>query len=81
VKFPIPPEPEKVKSQPPNPVETLPIESAKVVTTKEREEKAQLPASLSPEKAERHNPFWCEAHGFCHGEQLPDHRPDCVREW
>jgi hypothetical protein len=27
-----------------------------------------------------HNPFWCDAHGFCHGERLPDRRPDCTRE-
>ncbi len=32
------------------------------------------------DKPERHNPFWCEAHGFCHSERLPDHRPDCARE-
>jgi hypothetical protein len=31
-------------------------------------------------KPEMHNPFWCDAHGFCHGERLPDHRPDCARE-
>jgi hypothetical protein len=32
------------------------------------------------DKPERHNPFWCEAHGFCHGERLGDHQPDCARE-
>jgi hypothetical protein len=32
------------------------------------------------DKPERRNPFWCEAHGFCHSERLPDHRPDCARE-
>jgi hypothetical protein len=48
----------------------------------EREKKGAPPApfSLSPDKPERHNPFWCDAHGFCHGERLPDHRPDCVQE-
>jgi hypothetical protein len=32
------------------------------------------------DKPERQSPFWCEAHGFCHGERLPDHPPDCARE-
>jgi hypothetical protein len=32
------------------------------------------------EKPERMNPYWCEAHGFCHSERLSDHRPDCARE-
>jgi hypothetical protein len=32
------------------------------------------------DKPERQSPFWCEAHGFCHGERLSDHRPDCARE-
>jgi hypothetical protein len=51
-------------------------------STSEREKKGAPPApvSLSPDKPERHNPFWCDAHGFCHGECLPDHRPDCPRE-
>ena len=31
-------------------------------------------------KPERQSPFWCEAHSFCHSEQLPDHRPDCTHE-
>jgi hypothetical protein len=31
-------------------------------------------------KPEMRNPFWCDAHGFCHSERLPDHRPDCARE-
>jgi hypothetical protein len=49
---------------------------------REREKKAAPPApvSLTSEKAERNSPFWCEAHGFCHSEQLSDHRPDCARE-
>jgi hypothetical protein len=48
----------------------------------EREKKGAPPApfSLLPDKPERHSPFWCEAHGFAHGERLPDRRPDCVRE-
>jgi hypothetical protein len=83
VKFPTPPEPEKVKSETPNSLELLTNMAYKVLDTKEREKKGAplAPISLSSEKAERYNPFWCEAHGFCHGEQLPDHRPDCVREW
>jgi hypothetical protein len=32
------------------------------------------------DKPERQSPYWCEAHGFCHGERLSDHRPDCARE-
>jgi hypothetical protein len=32
------------------------------------------------DKPEKYSPFWCEAHGFCHGECLSDHRPDCARE-
>jgi hypothetical protein len=48
----------------------------------EREKKGAPPApvSLSPEKPERHNPFWCDVHGFCHGERLPDRHPACARE-
>ena len=48
VKFPTPPEPEKVKSQPPKPLKTLLVEPAKVVTTKERNDKETQPVSLSP---------------------------------
>jgi hypothetical protein len=47
VKFPTPSEPEKVKSQPPNPLESLSNMPAKVVTTKERKEKAEREVSLS----------------------------------
>jgi hypothetical protein len=81
VKFPTPPAQEKVKSQPAKLLEPLGKAADKVVTTKERKDKGEPPVSLLSEKPERDNPFWCEAHGFCHGEQLPDHRPDCVREW
>jgi hypothetical protein len=49
VKFPTPPAPEKVKSQPAKPLETLTIELDKVVTTKERKEKEDVPVSLSPQ--------------------------------
>jgi hypothetical protein len=38
------------------------------------------PIALARDKPEMQNPFWCDAHGFCHGERLPDHRPDCARE-
>jgi len=49
---------------------------------RERKEKGApaAPCSLSPDKPERQNPFWCDAHGFAHGERLPDRRPDCARE-
>jgi hypothetical protein len=82
VKFPTPPEPEKVKSETPICLELQKKTADKVVNIKEREKKGAplAPVSLWPERAERQNPFWCEAHGFCHGEQLPDHRPDCARE-
>jgi hypothetical protein len=48
VKFPTPPEPEKVKSQSPKPLESLGNVLAKVVETKERKDKEEPPASLSP---------------------------------
>jgi hypothetical protein len=58
------------------------LTSRLVESKKEREKKGAPPApfSLSPDKPEMHNPFWCDAHGFCHGERLPDRRPDCTRE-
>ena len=33
--------------------------------------------ALSPDKPEIRSPFWCDAHGYCHGERQPDHRPNC----
>ena len=78
VKFPTPPEPEKVKSETSNTLQSLQNVLDKVVEAKEREKKEAV--SLSADKPEKDNPFWCEAHGFCHGERLSDHRPDCVRE-
>jgi hypothetical protein len=48
VQFPTPPEPEKVKSQPPNSLESLRNAVAKVVDTKEREEKEEPAVFLSP---------------------------------
>jgi hypothetical protein len=82
MKYLTPPVPEKVKSETPIILESLEKEPDKVVETKAREKKGApaAPVSLSLDKPERHNPFWCEAHGFCHGERLPDHRPDCWRE-
>jgi hypothetical protein len=47
VKFPTPPEPEKVKSQPAKPLESLGNVVAKVVDTKEREDKAEQPVDHS----------------------------------
>jgi hypothetical protein len=53
----------------------------KTTKTKRRKQGAPLaPMSLALDKPERHNPFWCDAHGFCHSERLPDRRPDCARE-
>jgi hypothetical protein len=49
VKFPTPPEPEKVKSEPGNILESLGNAVAKVVTTKERKDKADMSVSLSPQ--------------------------------
>jgi hypothetical protein len=43
---------------------------------REKQMAPAAPASLSPDKPEHHNPFWCDAHGYCHA----DHRPDCARE-
>jgi hypothetical protein len=80
VKFPTPPEPEKVKSEPSKSLGSLEKAIDKVVHTKERKEKEVQPMVRSLEKAERLSPYWCEAHGFCHGERLPDHRPDCSLE-
>jgi hypothetical protein len=73
------PQEEKVKSETPNSSESLQNMPDKVVDTKEREKK-EAPVFLSPEKAERQSPFWCEAHGFIHSERLDDHRPDCWLE-
>jgi hypothetical protein len=47
VKFPTPPEPEKVKSETRKGLELLGNTIAKVVTTKERKDKEELPVSLS----------------------------------
>jgi hypothetical protein len=80
VKFPTPPAPEKVKSETRKELESLGNVPDKVVDTKEREKKEVQPMVRSLEKAERLSPYWCEAHGFCHGERLPDHRPDCSLE-
>jgi hypothetical protein len=44
---------------------------------REKKEAPTAPVSLWPEKAERASPYWCEAHGFCHGERLPDQLPGC----
>jgi hypothetical protein len=59
------------------------IETRKDV--KEKKERKEGVTRMSIErgldKAERQSPFWCEAHGFCHSERLPDHWPDCAREW
>lgn len=83
VKFPPSPEVEKVKSETGNSLESQENVPDKEVNIKEREKKGSAvrrTVSLSLEKSERQNPFWCEAHRFCHSERLGDHRPDCARE-
>jgi hypothetical protein len=49
VKFPTPPEREKVKSEIRNGLESLEKAIGKVVTTKERKDKEEQPVSLSPQ--------------------------------
>jgi hypothetical protein len=80
VKFPTPPESEKVKSQPDKSLESLIKAVTKVVGIKERKDKEDMLASHVPKKAERQSPYWCEAHGFCHSQQLADHLPGCWLE-
>jgi hypothetical protein len=43
------------------------------------ERRSDFITSLS-DKPEMRSRWWCDAHGFCHSERLPDHRPDCARE-
>jgi hypothetical protein len=53
----------------------------KTTTTKKRKQGAPAaPFVLSPDKPERQNRWWCDAHGFAHGDRLSDRRPDCARE-
>jgi hypothetical protein len=52
VKFPTPPEPEKVKSEPSNILESLQNRAHKVVDTKERKDKAEMPVGQAPEQGE-----------------------------
>jgi hypothetical protein len=58
------------------------VQSVAPESKSEREKKGapSAPFSLSPDKPETRNPFWCDAHGFAHSERLPDRRPDCARE-
>jgi hypothetical protein len=59
------------------------VQSLAPESKREREKKGAPAApmfSLVPDKPERQSRWWCEAHGFCHSERLPDHRPDCVQE-
>ena len=58
VQFPTPPEPEKMNSETGKAPESLGNTASKVVETKEREDKAHQPVEHTPEKAERHSPFW-----------------------
>jgi Helix-turn-helix domain len=57
--------------------------TSRLIESKREREKKGAPAapfSLSPDKPERQNPFWCEAHGYSHSQRLPDHRHDCAQE-
>ena len=58
------------------------VQSIAPESKREREKKGApaAPFSLSPDKPERQNPFWCEAHGYSHSQRLPDHRHDCAQE-
>jgi len=58
------------------------VQSIAPESKSEREKKGvpAAPFSLLLDKPEMHNPFWCDVHGFCHGERLPDHRPGCMQE-
>jgi hypothetical protein len=58
------------------------IEPSKdVKDLKERKESATPNFEIQGlDKPERQSRWWCEAHGFCHSERLPDHRADCVQE-
>jgi hypothetical protein len=83
---------EKVQSTPTEKVQSsarkgamLSQEKVQSVAPKSKEEREKkgapaAPVSLSLNKPERQSRWWCEAHGFCHSECLPDHRPDCVQE-
>jgi len=58
------------------------IEPLKEVKDLKNIKEGRTPNSMdnSPDKPEMLHPCWCPAHGFCHGERLPDHRPDCWLE-
>jgi hypothetical protein len=60
--------------------EKVTLMSPKSIREREKKGAPPAPISFSLDKPEMQNPFWCDAHGFAHGERLPDHRPDCVRE-
>jgi hypothetical protein len=77
-------------SDPPNPklpehlkavLERIELRKDSFKEVKERKERATRKSIEGwLDKPERLSPYWCEAHGFCHGERLPDHRPDCSLE-
>jgi hypothetical protein len=59
------------------------IELGKDLLKEEKERKEGTTRNMLEmweDKPERRSPYWCPAHDFCHSEQLPDHRPDCIRE-
>jgi hypothetical protein len=77
-------------SEPPNPKVREPFEAVlaqiefRKDSFKEEKEKKESATRNGHEtlqdKPERLSPYWCEAHGFCHGERLSDQHPDCIRE-
>jgi hypothetical protein len=74
----------KVKS-PTRKSEISDLEKVKCPSPERNREREKKGAPLAPvihvnEKPETDNPFWCEAHGFCHSERLDDHLPGCRRE-
>ncbi len=75
-------------SQAPNPKLKAPfaaalarIESRKEFYKEEKEKKEGATRNSRErwleDKSERRSPFWCEAHGFCHSEQLEDQVSEC----
>jgi hypothetical protein len=83
---------EKVQSSPREKVQSsarkgaiAPPENVQSVAPEKKRESYQkgappAPSALARDKPEMLHPCWCEAHGFAHGERLPDHRPDCWLE-
>jgi hypothetical protein len=77
-------------SEPPNPKlrepcaavpQRIEVRKDSFKDVKERKESATRKLiEIWLDKPERLSPFWCEAHGFCHSERVPDQHPDCRLE-